>query len=69
MTEYYKHHLVEFDKSNGIHYWAIKKVWYNDHNEPYKIEEPYGPVDKVIHSEALSNDRIYAIDHSWKDNP
>ena len=67
--ENYKYQIVEFKpRDSKIHYWAIKKVNYDDLGNPVSIEEP-----KLSHSEihaiAVSNPRISADQHNWMDTP
>lgn len=63
-----KYQLVEFKKFDGrIHYWAIKKVTYED-GKPVAIEVPRW-MNRAVHAEAKSNPRIYAEEHKFEDNP
>jgi hypothetical protein len=60
----YKHQLVEFKKYEGrIHYWAIKKVIY-ENDMPVRLEHP-DDITKEIHTEAKNNPRLYAHQHDF----
>jgi len=61
--------LVEFKKFGGrIHYWAIKEVTYDEDGHPVSIRQPRW-MSAEIHSEAVSNPRIYARQHEFEDEP
>ena len=61
----YKYQLVEFRQCD-MSYWAMKKVIYDDNENPIGVEQPK-LTSIEIYDDVISNPRIYASEHNWKD--